>query len=126
MSISTRARRFAIAGVLAGAGVVATPLAAHAAVVSWGPGTLMPGTEQCVSAGAMSDAAVQGSADSPGVVYKVFRGSELVFDSESRRTTPLNKYFGQAGFYRFCAKNPANLGLPVNNVQIKVLTDWDA
>ncbi len=126
MSISTRARKLAVAGVLAGAGVVATPLAAHAAVVSWGPGTLQPGTEQCVSAGAMSDAAVQGSADSPGVVYKVYRGDQLVFDTGTRRTTPLSKYFGEPGFYRFCAKNPAGLGQPVTNVQIKLLTDWDA
>ncbi len=126
MSISTRARRLAAAGALAGAAVVATPLAAHAAVVSWGPGTLQPGTEQCVSAGASSDAAVQGSADSPGVVYRVWRGSDLIFDSGSRRTLPLTKHFDGGGFYRFCAKNAAGLGLPVNNVQITVLTDWDA
>jgi hypothetical protein len=126
MSVSSKTRRFAVGGVLSAALVGVTPLAAHAQVVQWGPGTLQPGTEQCVSAGAESDAAVLGSADAPGVVYKVFRGGELIFDSGSRRTIPLTRYFGQPGFYRFCAKNPAALGVPVNSVQITLRTDADA
>jgi hypothetical protein len=120
------ARRAALIGGVAATIFTLAPQVAQASVVQWGPGTLMPGSEQCVSAGAASDAAVVGSADSPGVVYKVYRGSELVFDSASRRTVPLNKYFGSPGFYRFCAKNAVGLNQPVNNVSIKVLTDADA
>lgn len=129
MTGTSLGRRICRAGVMVGTasalmGVLA-PVAAHASsgtIVSWGPGTLAPGTGQCVQASAAGDVQVSGKADPPGVTFIVSRGGQEIFRTETRRNS-LDKHFDGAGFYEFCAKNPKGLGVPVNNVYIQLATD---